>query len=174
MTLTVLTTERLTLRRFTPDDAVFIVALLNEPSWIRFIGDRGIRSEEQAREYLLKGPIAMYEREGFGLWMVELRGEGTPIGMCGLIRRDTLPDVDVGYALLPAYWGRGYAQEAAAAALDHGYRVLGLPRIIATTTVDNEASGRVLERVGLKFARLIRVGNDEHDVRLYVPRHEVG
>jgi RimJ/RimL family protein N-acetyltransferase len=163
----VLQTERLVLRRFTLDDTAFILRQLNEPSWIRFIADSGVRTPEAARDYLLTRPLAMYERHGFGLWLAELKADGTPIGMCGLIRRDGLPDVDIGYALLPEYWGQGYAQEAAAATLDYGRRVLDLKRIVAITSVDNDSSVRVLERIGLKFERIMPFGDDQHDVRLF-------
>jgi RimJ/RimL family protein N-acetyltransferase len=167
--LFVLQTERLVLRRFTLDDTEFILRQVNQPSWIRFIADSGVHTLEDARDYLLTRPLAMYERHGFGLWMTELKADGTPIGMCGLIKRDTLPDVDVGYALLPEFWGHGYAREAAAAALDYGYRVLGLPRIIATTHPDNHGSMRVLESIGLKFERMIPVGDSGQEARLFVP-----
>jgi RimJ/RimL family protein N-acetyltransferase len=106
-------TARLLLRRFTLDDAPFILELLNEPSWYQHIGDKGVRTIPDARKYLLDGPLAMYERVGFGLLLIELRGSRIPVGMCGLIKRESLPDVDIGFALLPVFWGNGYAFEAA-------------------------------------------------------------
>ncbi|MEP7156253.1 MAG: GNAT family N-acetyltransferase [Betaproteobacteria bacterium] len=147
-------TDRLILRRFNVDDAPFILNMLNEPSWIRFIGDRGVRDLDGARDYLLTGPIAMYERAGFGLFQVILKEGSVPIGMCGLIRRDNLPDVDVGFSLMPDYWGKGYAGEAAAVALALGLGKFGLKRIVAITSPDNESSIRLLGRLGFKFEKV--------------------
>jgi ribosomal-protein-alanine N-acetyltransferase len=146
----VLTTARLCLREFTLDDAPFVLRIVNEPSWLEGIGDRGVRTLDDARAYLTNGPLAMYARHGFGLWAVELRGGNAPLGMCGLVRRDALPDVDLGYALLPEHCGRGYAREAAAGCLAHARERLGLGRVIAITAPDNAASQRVLVAVGMR------------------------
>lgn len=162
-------TERLTLRRLTVDDAQFVFALLNEPSWLRFIGDKGVRTLEDARAYIENGPLAMYQRFGFGLYVTERRTDGVPMGMCGLIKRDGLDDVDIGFAFLPAYWGRGYAFEAAAAVMDYGRNVIGLTRIVAITAPDNESSARLLEKLGLRFDRMIRLSADAKEDRLFVP-----
>src|SRR5829696_5552552 len=107
--MTVLETERLSLRQFTVDDAQFILRLLNEPSFLRYIGDKQVRNLEDARQYILNGPVASYERNGFGLLLVELRELRTPIGMCGLLKREELPDPDIGFALLPDFWSTGFA-----------------------------------------------------------------
>jgi RimJ/RimL family protein N-acetyltransferase len=147
----VLQTERLILRRYVESDAAFILELLNEPSWIRFIGDKNVRTVEDARNYLVKGPMAMYDRVGFGLWHVALKAGGEPIGMCGLIKRDTLEDVDIGFAFLPRYWGKGYAFEAAEATMNYGRDVLKLTRIVAITDPGNESSIKLIERIGLKY-----------------------
>lgn len=149
----VLETNRLILRRFTLDDAEFIFKLVNDPSWLRFIGDKNVHNLDDARRYLHEGPLDMYERYGFGMYRVEERDSGTPVGMCGLIKRDTLPDADVGYAFLPEFRGKGYAYEAAAAVLEHGNRKFGLKRILAITSLDNATSIRVLEKAGMKFER---------------------
>ena len=149
----VLQTDRLILRRYTLDDAEFIVRLVNDPSWLRFIGDKNVHDLDDARRYLREGPLDMYERYGFGMFRVEERDGGTPAGMCGLIKRDTLPDVDVGYAFLPQFRGKGYAFEAASAVLEYGNRVFGLKRILAITSLDNAGSIRVLEKAGMKFER---------------------
>lgn len=162
-------TERLTLRRLTVDDAEFVFALLNEPSWLRFIGDKGVRTLEDARAYIENGPMVMYERLGFGLYVTERRKDGVPMGMCGLIKRDGLDDVDIGFAFLPAYWGRGYAFEAAAAVMDYGRNVIGLTRIVAITAPDNESSARLLEKLGLRFDRMVRLSADAKEDRLFVP-----
>ena len=164
--MSILQTVRLSLRRFSLDDAEFIVVLLNDPDFLRFIGDRGVRTAADARQYLLTGPIDSYTRHGFGLWMVELLESGTPIGMCGLLKRDSLPDVDIGFAFLPQYRSQGYAVEAAAAVLDHGRRLLGLERILAIANDDNAGSIRVLEKIGMRFDRMIRLSDDESEIRL--------
>jgi [ribosomal protein S5]-alanine N-acetyltransferase len=150
----VLQTDRLTLRRFTLDDAEFIFRLVNDPSWLRFIGDKNVRNLEDARRYLREGPLDMYERYGFGLYRVEENESGTAAGMCGLIKRDTLPDADVGYAFLPQFRGKGYAYEAAAGVLEYGHRAFGLRRILAIVSPDNASSIRVLEKAGMKFENL--------------------
>jgi ribosomal-protein-alanine N-acetyltransferase len=162
-----LETARLVLRRFVLDDAPFVVTLLNEPSFIRNIGDRGVRSIEDAHGYLRAGPMAMYERYGFGLWHASRKSDGAPVGMCGLLKRDILPDVDVGYAYLPSYWGLGFAFEAAEATLNHGARRFGLQRIIGVVSEGNTASIRVLEKLGMRFERMYPMHAGEPDVRLY-------
>ena len=154
-------TERLTLRRLTPADAPFILELLNDPDWLRYIGDKGVRSLDDARNYIENGPMAMYARHGFGLFVTELKDGRTPIGMCGLLKRDTLDDVDIGFAFLPAYRARGFAYEAAAAALSWGRNECGLARIVAITSLDNHASGKLLERLGLRFERTIQFSGEE-------------
>ena len=145
----ILTTERLQLRRLTLDDAPFILRLVNEPSWLRFIGDKGVRSLEDARGYLERGPLDMYARVGFGLYLTELRDSAIPIGICGLIKRESLPEVDVGFAFLPEHWGKGYGYEAASAVLAYGKREFALKRIVAITSPDNRQSIRVIERLGM-------------------------
>jgi RimJ/RimL family protein N-acetyltransferase len=167
MTTTTIETERLQLRRLTLDDAAFIVELLNQPSWLLYIGDKGVRTLDDACRYLNEGPLAMYERHGFGLYRVGLKGDDAPIGLCGLIKRDTLEDVDIGFAFLPQYWGQGYAYEAAAATMAHGHRVLGLPRIVAIVSPGNQASIRLLEKLGLQFERTMRLSKEADEVKLY-------
>lgn len=162
-------TDRLFLRRLTVDDAEFVLALLTDPAWLRFIGDKGARTLEDARAYINNGPMAMYERLGFGLFVTERKSDGVPMGMCGLIKRDGLDDVDIGFAFLPAYRGRGYAFEAAAAVMDYGRNIVGLTRIVAITSPDNESSARLLEKLGLRFDRMIRLSADAKEDRLFVP-----
>jgi len=164
----VLETERLVLRRMSAEDAEFMLGLLNEPSWLRYIGDRGVRTVEDARAYILKGPVDMYSRLGFGLYVAELKEAGVPIGICGLVKRDFLEDVDIGFALLPGFWGQGYAHEAAAAVMEHGKSTLGLKRIVAITNPDNRSSIRLLEKLGLRFDRMIRTTADGPEIRLFV------
>ncbi len=165
----VCTTDRLVLRLLSVEDAEFILELLNEPSWLRFIGDKGVRTLDDARSYIATGPVAMYERHGFGLYVTERREDGVPMGICGLIKRDWLDDVDIGFAFLPRYWGRGYAHEAAAAVMDYGRNVLGIGRIVAITSPDNATSARLLEKLGLRFDRMIQMRDDGTEDRLFVP-----
>lgn len=162
----VLETERLTLRLQTTEDADFILELVNDPSWLQFIGDRGVRTVEDAREYILNS-INMYEKSGFCFYLVERKEDNIPLGICGLVKRDALEDVDIGFAFLPTYWGKGYAYEAASAVLAYGLDTLGLKRIVAITTQDNHASAKLLEKVGLKFERLVQLSNDEEELRLF-------
>lgn len=146
-----LLTERLTIRPFTLADAPFILRLLNEPSFIENITDKGVRTLEQAEGYLRAGPLASYAAHGHGLWMVAHRGTGKPMGMCGLIKRDTLPQVDLGYAFCPEFWGLGYAREAAAACLAWGRDGLGLQGMLAIVSPGNAASIRLLEALEFRF-----------------------
>jgi ribosomal-protein-alanine N-acetyltransferase len=151
----VLATDRLRLRHMVPEDAPFILELLNEPAFIQNIADKGVRTLEDARVYILSGPVASYANHGFGLFVVELKDSALPIGMCGLIKRDGLDDVDIGFAFLERHWSQGYAVEAAAATLAHGLRQLGLKRIVAITAPGNQGSIRVLERIGMRFEGMI-------------------
>jgi RimJ/RimL family protein N-acetyltransferase len=160
-------TERLALRQFTTEDAGFILGLLNEPSFLRFIGDKGVRTLDDARGYLLKGPIDSYARNGFGLCLVSLKQDGTPIGMCGLVKRETLEHPDIGFAFLPAYWSRGYAVEAASAVLAWARGAFGLPRILAVVQEDNASSIRLLQRLGLTRQCMLRMPPDNHEVLLF-------
>jgi len=162
-----LETERLVLRRLSRGDAPFLLELLNEPSFLRYIGDKGVRTEADARRYVETGPLASYERFGFGLLRVELKESGEPIGMCGLLKRDALPDVDVGFAFLPRFWSKGYAFESASAVLAHARDALGLRRVLAITSPDNEASIRLLGKLGFRFERMARVPEDGPEVRLF-------
>ena len=146
-------TPRLRLRELTEDDAAFILELVNEPGWLRFIGDRKVHSLEDARGYVARGPAASYAKHGFGLWAVDLRETGERLGICGLIRRDSLPHADRGFAFLARHHGHGYAREAAAAAVALAREPFGLARLLAITDPDNTASRAVLEHVGFAFER---------------------
>jgi RimJ/RimL family protein N-acetyltransferase len=158
-------TSRLILRSFTLDDAPFILRLLNEPSFIDNIADKGVRTLEQAKDYLSQGPMASYTAHGHGLWMVQHRESGTPMGMCGLIKRDTLPEVDLGYALVPEFWGQGHAREAATACLHWGRDSLGLSGVMAIVSPGNAASIRLLESLGfLRTGRMLYAPDDEVEV----------
>ena len=165
--LNVLETPRLVLRRLTSDDAPFILRLLNEPSWHRYIGDKGVRTLADARSYIESGPLEMYQRLGFGLYCVELKESGAPIGLCGLIRRASLENVDLGFALLPEFWAQGYARESSSGVLEYAVRVLGLQKVVAITSQDNFASAKLLERLGFRFERVAQLAVDAAEVNLY-------
>jgi [ribosomal protein S5]-alanine N-acetyltransferase len=165
--LIALETNRLTLRRFSVEDSAFIRELLNDPSFVRNVGDKGVRSVEDAAAYIRNGPIASYERFGFGLYAVELKDRGGLIGMCGLLKRDTLPEPDIGFAFLPEFRMKGYAFESASAVIRHGKDVLGLRRVLAITTPDNIGSIRVLEKIGMRFERMIQPAEDEPELKLF-------
>lgn len=165
--MTLIETSRLSLQHLTFDDAAFMLEVLNDPAFVEHIGDRGVRTLEQAREYLDNGPIASYREHGFGLYRVELKESGAPVGICGLLKREALDDVDIGYAFLPAWRGRGFAGEAALATLEHARTVLGLGRVVAIVSPANAASIGVLERIGLRAEGMIRVGNASEPSRLF-------
>ena len=163
----VLETSRLNVRRMKPDDAAFMLRLLNNPSWLNFIGDRGVRTLEDARRYIENGPMGSYERFGFGFYIVELKDDGTPIGMCGLAQRDYLDAPDIGYALMPEFAGHGYAFEAAAGVLDYARTALRLPRMLATTRTDNASSSRVLEKLGMRHVGMVNATDVGRELMLY-------
>ncbi len=164
---TILETQRLRLRELSTSDAEFILALLNEPSFIKNIGDRGVRNLEDAKHYILKGPIANYAQNGFGLYLVELKVSHTPIGICGLVNRPSLDDVDIGYAFMPQFWSKGYAVESASAVMTYGKETLSLDRIVGITASDNAGSIKVLEKIGLSFDRMIRLAGDDEEIMLF-------
>ena len=165
----VLETDRLILRWLAIEDAEFILRLLNEPSFLRFIGDKGVRTIDDARDYILNGPVHSYERFGFGLYLTELKETHVPIGICGLLKRDSLKDVDVGFAFLPEFWKQGYAFESAAAVMDYGRNAFGLDRIVAITSPGNDESIKVLVKLGLEFERTIKLSEDGPDIELFGP-----
>jgi RimJ/RimL family protein N-acetyltransferase len=163
----VLKTERLALMYLSPGDAPFILRLLNEPSWLEHIGDKGVRTVADARRYIETGPVEMYGRLGFGLYLVRLTVSGEPMGLCGLLKRETLEDVDLGFAFLPEFWGHGYAHEASAAVLSYARNTLGLVRIVAITGRSNGASRRLLEKLKFELERSIHFGADGEELLLY-------
>ena len=160
-------TAHLHFRPFTLDDAPFILRLLNEPSFLQHIGDKGVRDLEGARGYLANGPLAGYARHGHGLMAVVLKETGEPIGMCGLLKRDNLDHPDLGYAFLPAFWSKGYAREAAAVTLENGAKTLGFRTILAIVSQGNAASIRLLEKLGFAFVRLEAMYPAEPEVAVY-------
>ncbi len=165
--MTVLATARLRLRRLVLDDAPFVHELVNQPSWLAYIGDRQVRSLEDARGYLTTGPLASYAQHGFGLYAVERSHDGVAIGLCGLLKREQLDDVDIGFALLDRHGGHGYAIEAAAAVVEHARHAIGLDRLVAIVAPDNARSIRLLEKLGLAFERTITLPGQTASLRLH-------
>ena len=171
----ILETPRLRLRWFVAADADFLRALLNDPGWLANIGERNVRTRRQALAWIATRHTATYGRLGFGFWGVERKSDGALIGMCGLIKRDTLMEADVGYALMPAFRGQGYASEAAAACVRYAQDVLGLPEVWGITSPTNAGSAAVLRQVGLKDAGITRLVGEERETWLFKsPRIEPG
>jgi RimJ/RimL family protein N-acetyltransferase len=162
-----LETERLTLRRMQLKDAEFIHRLLNEPSFLRHIGDKGVRNLDDAHTYMRQGPLASYAEHGFGLLLTLRRRDRLPIGICGLLQRDYLDAPDIGFAFRPTFWFRGYAHEAATAVLQGGHERLGLRRIVAITAKDNSASIRLLEKLGMVYEESTSSALAEEGVKLF-------
>lgn len=160
-------TKRLLLCRLDPKDAAFIFELMNDPSWKRYIGDRGIKTLEDAEAYIRNGPVKSYHQFNFGLYAARLKDTNLPIGLCGLLKRDNLDDADIGFAFLPQYAGKGYAFESAGAIIDHAASVLGMRRILAIASPDNSRSVTLLEKLGFSFKEMIRMPDHAADSGLF-------
>jgi ribosomal-protein-alanine N-acetyltransferase len=163
----VLATDRLILRRMDLTDADFILELVNEPAWLHFIGDKGVRTRDDSCRYISSGPLASYDRFGFGLYVVERKADGARIGVCGLLKRDWLDDVDLGFAVLSRFRRSGLAYEAAGVVLAHGKAAFGLDRIVAITAPDNHASIGLLEKLGFAFERMVAPSADGPKRKLF-------
>lgn len=163
-------TKRLLLCKLTLKDTPFILQLLNDDAWIRYIGDKNVRTLKAAKDYIRNGPKLSYARFGFGLYAVKLRRSKKPIGLCGLLQRDTLEYADIGFAFLPQYTGKGYAFESAAAVLDHAWDKLAMKRVLAITSKDNYHSERLLKRLGFKYGKLIRLTPGSEELKLFVKK----
>lgn len=160
-------TPRLRLRTVTPDDAAFYLELVNDPSWIANIGQRNLHTVEAARAALEAGPMAQFREHGYSLYIIERRSDGAPVGMAGLVRRDSLPGPDIGYAVRPAYWGQGYAWEATAAIVRHAQHVLGLRTLYGITSQQNQASINLLNKLGLRYERFSRLPPEGKETNIY-------
>jgi RimJ/RimL family protein N-acetyltransferase len=167
-------TGRLILRRITPGDAAFIVALYEQPAFVRFVGDRGLKTAAQAEAYIIQGPLKSFGRFGFGTWVAELKETHEPVGTGGLYKRDDFEDVDIGYALLPQFWSKGYAREIAAAVLAYAQAVLKFPRVAAIVSPENERSIRVLESIGLRYEKTICWPKDGSELNYFAIGEPVG
>lgn len=159
--MTILETNRLHLRQLSVQDAPFILELLNTPTWLAYIGDRGVRTLADARDYILNGPVASYSKFGFGLYLAVLNNTNLPIGMCGLLKRETLNHPDIGFAFLPEHAGKGYGFEAASAVMTYAKTVLGLNRIVAITVPTNQHSIKLLQKLGFRFEQTNDINNEE-------------
>jgi len=165
----VMETKRLQLRHFTLDDAPFVLSLVNDPSWIQFIGDRGVRTLAHAEEYLQNSLMDSYAENGFGLYLVQRKEDKVRLGMCGLVKRPSLPHVDIGFAFLPQFTGQGYAFEAATAVLHHARHDLNLSPIVAIVAPDNQRSIKLLQKLGLHFQKMISLAEDQPEIMLFHP-----
>jgi ribosomal-protein-alanine N-acetyltransferase len=163
----ILETERLRLREFNLNDTAFIITLLNSPGWLKYIGDRVVKTTEQAKQYLENGPLKSYTENGYGLSLVEKKDGHAAIGMCGILNRKALDTPDIGFAFLPGYCGQGYAFEVADAMLQYAHKTLNIPKISAITIPDNRSSIKLLEKLGLKFRKPFKFQNSEEELHLY-------
>ena len=160
-------TPRLNIRELTVDDAEFIFGLVNEPSFLENIGDKGVRNLEDARQFILEGPWASHRERGYGQFLVELKDGGDPIGVCGVLYREALDVSDIGCAFVPQYWRRGYALEAARAVMEYGRSTLGIAKIVGLTSEENVASIKALEKLGMSFERTVKMSDDDSGTALY-------
>ena len=162
-----LETERLSLRRVTLDDADFMLDLWNDPAFIRNVGDRGVRTVEQAHEAMKSGALKLYADHGYGPYAMVLKSDGRRIGVCGLFKRDNLDHPDIGFSVLPGFCGIGYAGEAAFAVLAHAHDDLGIRKLTAIVSPDNAPSIGLIEKLGLSFVRMITMPGDDEEICLY-------
>ena len=160
-------TPRLRIRELTIGDAEFILGLVNEPSFLENIGDKGVRNLEDARQFILEGPWASHRERGYGQFLVELKEGGEAIGVCGLLYREILDVSDIGCAFLPEFWRRGFAYEAACAVMEYGRATLGIEKIVGLTSEENVASIKALEKLGMSFEKMVKMSEDDPGTALY-------
>lgn len=163
----ILETERLILRRMTLADAPLILELLTDPAFVRFVADRGLKSEADAATYITEKILPSFEKHGFGFYVAELKDTHEPVGMCGLIKRDTLDDVDIGFSIRRSHWRRGFGYEAANGVMKYARETLGLRRIVGIANPENANSIKLLEKLGLRFERQVRLPGYEHVGNLF-------
>ena len=162
-----LETDRLKISKLSYDDCDFIFTLVNEPAFKRYIGDRGVRTLDDARDYLREGPIESYATNGYGLFLVSRKDDGTPLGICGLVKRDQFELPDLGFAFLEQHWVNGYAGESSRAIIAYARTALDLTRIIAIASKDNESSLRLLQKLGFRFEEMVRMPGEKQDICRY-------
>ena len=166
-----LKTERLILSEFTKIDAPFFYELANDPDFIKYIGDRNVNSISDAEKYIADNIIPSYTLHGFGFYIVRLKENGASIGMCGLIKRDWMDYVEIGFAFLTEYRGKGYAIESSIVTKKYAKENIGISTLSAITDVNNEKSGNLLNRLGLEFSRLINYPGVNKKCRLYLEKN---
>ncbi len=166
----ILETKRLILSKFSVKDAPFFYTLVNDPAWMRFIGDRNVKTIADAEKYLIDKIIPSYVKHGFGFYVVSSKEDNTPIGMSGLVDRNGLDHIDVGYAFLPQYRGKGYAYEATKAVLDYAKNILKIDPVVAITNEKNTKSIQLLKRLGLHYDKLIQLPHDNEKCRLFITK----
>lgn len=163
----VIETARLILRKFTLDDAGFMLELLNTPAWLRFIGDRNVRTLEEAKQYLLGGNIRSYQEHGFGFYVVVVKETNQSIGTCGIKKREGLDDVDIGFGFLPQFMGKAYGYEAASATLNYALNDLKIKRIVAIVDPENTASISLIKKIGLVFEKMAQLSPKDIELMLF-------
>ena len=163
----VIETKRLILRKFTINDAAFMLELLNTPNWLRFIGDRNVRTLEEAENYLLNGNIRSYREYGFGFYVVVIKETQESIGICGIVKRKGLEDVDIGFAFFQQFMGKGYGHEAASATLDYAINILKIKRIVAIVDPENAASISLIKKIGLQFEKMVQLSRKDIELMLF-------
>lgn len=167
-------TDRLRIRELTADhNAAFVIEVLNEPAFIRNVGDRGVRTAADAADYIRERIAPSYERFGFGMWLVEVKATCEPVGICGLLKRETLEDVDLGFSFLERFWSQGFAFEAALAVMDYGWTVAKLSRIVAITVPHNPSSIRLLEKLGMRFEKMVQLTPDPPELMLFAAARDL-
>lgn len=163
----VIETERLILRKFTLEDAPFVLELVNTSAWLQFIGDRNVHTVEESESYLRNGNLKSYAEHGFGFYLVATKESNEAIGMCGLVKRDSLEDVDIGFAFMPNSIGKGYGYEAASATLDYALNVLKLGRIVAIVDPHNVSSIALIKKIGLKYEKMVQISTNDIELMLF-------
>lgn len=163
----VIETKRLILRKFTVDDAAFMLELLNTPTWLRFIGDRNVRTLEESEQYLLNGNIRSYHEYGFGFYVVVIKETQESIGICGIVKREGLEDVDIGFAFFQQFMGKGYGYESASAVLHYALNDLKIRRIVAIVNPENLVSVALIKKIGLQFEKMIQVSHKDIELMLF-------
>jgi len=168
----ILETARLILREQAEDDTPFIRELMNTPGWLRYIGQRNIHTDDDARAYIANGAMKSYKQHGYGLWLVELKNYGTPVGACGLLKRDFLDHADIGFAFLPQHAGKGYACEAAIGVMNYAEDVLGMNAVAAIVTHDNDASIGLIKKLGMAYEGKVKYPGEDEELLMYVRRYK--
>ena len=164
----IISTSRLELLEICEADAAFILKLFNTPSWLKFIGDRNLRTEEDAKKYIINRLMPSYKIFGFGFYLTKLKEENVPIGICGIVKRDFLEHVDIGFAFLPQYEGKGYGYESAAGVVNYAQTTLGMETLAGITNSDNKSSIALLEKLGLRFKKMILLPNETEEIMLFI------